>query len=33
MGDAMEEFEPGEFRLRDQPARMACTYTLRAERR
>jgi SAM-dependent methyltransferase len=33
MGDAMEEFEPGEFRLRDQPARMACSYTLRAERR
>ena len=33
MGDAMVEDEHGEFRLREHPERMACSYTLRAEKR
>ncbi len=33
LGDAMEEYSPGEFRLRSQPERMPLTYTLRAEKR
>ncbi len=30
LGDAMEEFEPSEFRLRHAPERLAAIYTLRA---
>lgn len=33
LGDAMEEVGGGEFRLRDDPARMPMTYTLRARKR
>ncbi len=33
LGDAMEDVGGGEFRLRDEPERMPCTYTLRARRR
>lgn len=33
LGNAMEEYMPGEFRLRSQPERMPLTYTLRAEKR
>lgn len=33
LGDAMEEYSPGEFRLRSQPERLPLTYTLRAEKR
>jgi len=32
-GDAMEEVEGGEYRLRERPVRLAATYTLRAEKR
>jgi hypothetical protein len=31
--EEMVEFEPGEFRLRDHPERLAASYTLRAEKR
>lgn len=33
LGDAMEDVGGGEFRLRDRPERLPCTYTLRARRR
>jgi SAM-dependent methyltransferase len=31
-GDDMEEVGDGEYRLRDEPRRLACTYTLQAEK-
>ena len=33
LGDAMEELEGGEYRLRHTPARLAATYTLQATKR
>jgi len=33
LGDAMEDVGGGEYRLRDEPERLPCTYTLRARKR